>query len=95
MVKGGMQVRKQWESSALLLSESKVCRWGAVSAGSAPAVPPRTGERGCWAVLPWLAHWPLQQQRSGAPWSTSCKAGAAPDLGVAGVSSACGGQLWR
>lgn len=31
MVKGGIQVRKQWESSALLLSESKVPLGSSVS----------------------------------------------------------------
>lgn len=72
MVKGSIQVRKQWDSSALLLLESKVCPSGAVSVGRGSTSCLETALWPChlgrasedaglgWAVLPSLADWPLQ-----------------------------------
>lgn len=104
VIKGSAQTRKRWESSALLLSVSKVCRGMVVEAEVAhPSWREHSGratlERrarmlGCAGVC----CWPSQRRRRGAGWDTHCEARAARDHVPAWALRAAqhpAGALWE
>lgn len=85
VIKGSVQMRKRWESSALLLSERKVCQcWGAVSFGR--------GSTSCLETALWLRRLGKMSEDAGLCWGSLTGLCSGKGAGLTGAHAVRLGQ---